>query len=206
MTELTTNTAKGREAIAAKVTELAERLGASVTREDRDREIHLKIATPGGAYLPLRINGDCKRIHGRPNVFIATWNTEADSLFAFSDRMCEPNRFHFAKAGYTVYNDVDELLDLLEIEIGNLVTGRGYSIDRAKAKAGERVERHNRVRDYYKPLVDAGKGTVFPSGAVDRTPEQLRAEYDRIPSLIAGLESFIAAGCPMHLASGHPSR
>ena len=47
------------------------------------------------------------------------------------------------------------------------------------------------------PIVEAGMGSTYQDGTQCETPEQVRAAFDRIPLIVAKLDSFIAAGAPV---------
>jgi len=188
-----------RAKMAAAVIELAESMGATVEVEREQpghpykaRRISLTIRTPGGAYLPAEFDGDSCQ----PGVHVWCWNTELDSLFAFSGAMGDVNPHHFAKA-QRVWYGLEEVLFHLRRDLEALMSGRGYSVDRARKLAEGRRKSLTDASDYLAPIVAAGEGTTWNDGTECQSAEQVRENFERIPTLIAETDSFIAAGCPM---------
>lgn len=201
MEKWTERKAADREKMAAYLETFLREAGATVSREDPlgARSVRLKVSVTGGAYISVNFDGDsCQR-----DIFVCTWNTECDSVFAFSGYMGEVNPFHFAKATRICYG-FPELCDTLRDDVETLLSGKGYCAERAAIKAAERKERHARSREYLAPLVAAGKGTEWSSGLEHESPQLVRDIYERLPDLMASLDSFMAAGCPMADAGRHP--
>lgn len=202
MTMLTVTRKADRAKMVAIIRELAESLGATVDVEPEDptrmfrRAWRLKISVPGGAYLPVSINGDSPH-RPDPNVFVCTWNTELGSFFAFSGRMGDVNPYHFAKVTRVGYG-LDHLCDILRRDIPLLLSGEGYSAERALKLAESRLKSLETAAAHYAPIVAAGLGTTNADCTVlIETPDQVRAKFECIPSRIAEVNAFIAAGCPM---------
>lgn len=188
------NRAADRAAMAAEFARVCEAAGATVTREESfgARDIRLKVRVPGGAYLPHDFDGDSCQ----PGVYVLCWNVEHDSLFSFSGAMPDVNPFHFRKASRVCYSFAD-LCSSGARDIETLISGRGYSSERALKTATERRERLLNSREYIAPIVEAGMGSTYQDGTQCETPEQVRAAFDRIPLIVAKLDSFIAAGAPV---------
>lgn len=205
-----TVTRKGdRAKMAAAVKAVAESLGATVEVEPEDpahpyrnREWRLKINVAGGAYLPISITGDSPH-RPDPNVFVCTWNTELDSLFAFSGRMGDVNPHHFSKVT-RIAHGLEDLLDILRSDIPTLLSGEGYSSERARKLAEGRRQSLRNARDYYAPLVEAGLGTTFQDGSESMSAERVREKFKAIPALLEAVDSFIAAGCPLERCESVP--
>ncbi len=194
-----------RKADRAKMADLLEsamiEAGASVTRPEPlgDREIRLEVQVPGGAYIGVDFDGHSSQ----PDVHVITWNTQSDSLFAFSAAMGSVNEFHFNKAS-RVAHGFDALLSVLRRDVALLLEGRGYSPERAAKIASDRRARFVEGREYLAGLVATNSGTRWQDGRECESPAQVRADYERLPSLIAQLDSFVAQGCPMTGCTGFP--
>ncbi len=121
--------AADRAAMADDLQQLAESMGAVVTRPEpfAPRQVRLEIEVPGGAYLPLDFDGDAGQA---ADYFVPTWNVRTSSLYAFTDAMGDINRFHFSKAS-RVAHGYDELRAIVARDLAILLSGRGYSAERA---------------------------------------------------------------------------
>lgn len=175
--------------------------GATVTRPEAycPRQVRLEIAVPGGAYIDVDFDGDS----WQPDVHVATWNVRSDSLFAFSAAFGNINEYHFSKANRVAYG-FDHLLAGLRRDVAMLLDGRGYSIVHAAKRAADRRKHFEDSRHYLAALVAEGRGTTWADGSECETPEQVRAQYERLPTLIAQLDAFVDAGCPMAACTGFP--
>ncbi len=194
--------AADRAAMADDLQQLAESMGAVVTRPEpfAPRQVRLEIEVPGGAYLPLDFDGDAGQA---ADYFVPTWNVRTSSLYAFTDAMGDINRFHFSKAS-RVAHGYDELRAIVARDLAILLSGRGYSAERALLKAHDRLDRLNGIRNHLAPLVAAGSGTTWPDGREHESVEKVRHDYEtRLPEAIARLEAFIANGAPLEQCSGH---
>ena len=199
---LTERRAADRAAMADDLQQLAESMGAVVTRPEpfAPRQVRLEIEAPGGAYLPLDFDGDAGQA---ADYFIPTWNVRASSLYAFADAMGDINRFHFSKAS-RVAHGYDELRAIVARDLAILLSGRGYSAERALLKARDRLDRLNSIRNHLAPLVAEGIGTTWADGTEHESPAEVRHDYEtRLPEAIARLEAFIADGAPLDRCDGH---
>jgi hypothetical protein len=200
---LTEKRAADRAKMADKLQAVAEAAGATVTRPEpfKERQILLRIAVPGGAYVTVEFDGESCQ----PDVHVITWNTEHDCLFAFAACMGSVNEFHFSKATRVCYG-LDPLCEQIAYDIEHLRSGRFYSAKRAAKLAADRRDRFEKGREYLATLVAAGKGTTWADGTECESPEQVRADFQALPDKIAQLNGFIAAGAPMSLCAGFPWR
>lgn len=199
---LTERRADDREAMARILAEIAESAGASAIRPEpfAPQQVRLEIEAPGGAYLPLCFEGGSGRYS---DMYVPTWNVRTSSLYAFTDAMGDINRFHFSKAS-RVAHGYDELRAIVARDLAILLSGRGYSAERALLKAHDRLDRLNGIRNHLAPLVAAGSGTTWPDGREHESVEKVRHDYEtRLPEAIARLEAFIANGAPLEQCSGH---
>lgn len=199
---LTERRAVDRLAMANAVEQLAASLGATVTRPDplTSREIRLEIETPHGCTLGIYFDGSSTQ----PDIHVCTWNTRSDSLYAFSPAMGDVNPYHFSKVNRVCYG-LDSLPEMLERDIPMLIDGRGYSAERSRKIATDRLERLKGSLAYIAPLVARGEGLGDTARYGYETPEELRRQHDvRLPALIAALEQFIADGCPVGDCLGFP--
>lgn len=199
---LTERRAADRAAMADDLQQMAESMGAVVTRPEpfAPRQVRLEIEVQGGAYLPLDFDGDAGQA---ADYFVPTWNVRTSSLYAFADAMGDINRFHFSKAS-RVAHGFGELCDVVRRDLAILLSGRGYSAERALLKARDRLDRLNGIRNHLAPLVAAGSGTTWPDGREHESPAEVRHDYEtRLPEAIARLEAFIADGAPLDRCDGH---
>lgn len=199
---LTERRAADRAAMADDLQQLAESMGAVVTRPEpfAPRQVRLEIEAPGGAYLPLDFDGEAGQA---ADCFVPTWNVRTSSLYTFADAMGDINRFHFSKAS-RVAHGYDDLRAVVARDLAVLLEGRGYSAARALLKAHDRLDRLNGIRNHLAPLVAAGSGTTWPDGREHDSAEKVRHDYEtRLPEAIARLEAFIADGAPLERCSGH---
>ena len=114
------------------------------------------------------------------------------------------NRFHFSKAS-RVAHGYDELRAIVARDLAILLSGRGYSAERALLKARDRLDMLESMRNHLAPLVAAGEGTTWPDGREHESPARIRHDYEtRLPDAIAALQSFIADGAPLDRCNGHP--
>lgn len=199
--QLTERRAADRKAMADSLQQLAESMGATVTRPEpfRPGQVRIEIEAPGGAYLPLSFEdgrwSDC---------YVPTWNVRAESLYAFSGAMPDVNPHHFRKASRFA-DSFDDLREGIARDLETLLSGRGYSAERALKTARDRLDRLESMRNHLAPLVAAGKGTTWPDGREHESPAQIRHDYEtRLPDAIAALQSFIADGAPRDRCNGHP--
>ena len=199
---LTERRAADRAAMADDMQQLAESMGAVVTRPEpyAPRQVRLEIEAPGGAYLPLDFDGDAG---AATDYFVPTWNVRTSSLYAFTDAMGDINRFHFSKAS-RVAHGYDELRAIVARDLAILLSGRGYSAERALLKARDRLDRLESMRNHLAPLVAEGIGTTWADGTEHESPAEVRHDYEtRLPEAIARLEAFIADGAPLDRCDGH---
>lgn len=199
---LTERRAADRAAMADDLQQLAESMGAKAIRPEpyAPRQVRLEIEAPGGAYLPLDFDGEAGQA---ADCFVPTWNVRTSSLYTFADAMGDINRFHFSKAS-RVAHGYDELRAIVARDLAILLSGRGYSAERALLKAHDRLDRLNGIRNHLAPLVAAGSGTTWPDGREHESVEKVRHDYEtRLPEAIARLEAFIADGAPIEQCSGH---
>lgn len=198
---LTERRAADRAAMADDLQQLAESMGAVVTRPEpfAPRQVRLEIEAPGGAYLPLDFDGDAGQA---ADCFVPTWNVRTSSLYAFADAMGDINRFHFSKAS-RVAHGYDELRAIVARDLAILLSGRGYSAERALMKAHDRLDRLNSIRNHLAPLVAEGLGTTWVDGTEHESPAEVRHDYEtRLPGAIAMVEAFIADGAPLDRCDG----
>lgn len=198
---LTERRADDREAMARILAEIAESAGAKAIRPApfAPRQVRLAIEVPGGAYLPLCFEGDNGRYS---DMYVPTWNVRTSSLYAFADAMGDINRFHFAKAS-RVAHSFGELCDVVRRDLAILLSGRGYSAERALMKAHDRLDRLNSIRNHLAPLVAEGLGTTWVDGTEHESPAEVRHDYEtRLPGAIAMVEAFIADGAPLDRCDG----
>ena len=200
--EWTERRAADRAAMADDLQHLAESMGAVVTRPEpfAPRQVRLEIEVPGGAYLPICFDGDSG---GAEDCHVPTWNVRATSLYAFSAEMGDVNPYHHSKAS-RVAHGYEELRAVIRRDLETLLSGRGYSPERALLKAHDRRDRLQSMRNHIAPLVASGRGTTRPDGREDESAEKVRHDYEtRLPEAIAGLEAFIADGAPLDRCDGH---
>lgn len=194
--------AADRAAMADDLQQLAESMGAVVTRPETftPRQVRLEIEVPGGAYLPLAFDGD---VGQATDYFVPTWNVRTSSLYAFAGAMGDVNPYHFSKASRGA-DGYDDLRAVVARDLAMLLEGRGYSAARALLKAHDRLDRLNGIRNHLAPLVAAGSGTTWPDGREHDSAEKVRHDYEtRLPRAIARLEAFIAGGAPLEQCNGH---
>ena len=199
---LTERRAADRAAMADDLQQLAESMGAKAIRPEpyAPRQVRLEIEVPGGAYLPLCFEGDNGRYS---DMHVPTWNVRTSSLYAFADAMGDVNPYHFAKASRGA-DGYDALRAVVARDLAILLSGRGYSAERALMKAHDRLDRLNSIRNHLAPLVAEGIGTTWADGTEHESPAEVRHDYEtRLPEAIARLEAFIADGAPLDRCDGH---
>lgn len=84
------------------------------------RQIMVRVAAPGGAYIGVDFAGDSCQ----PDVHVATWNTHGH-VFLNPDALGDVNPHHYGKVN-RVGHGLDHLIDQLSADVANFVSGRGY--------------------------------------------------------------------------------